>query len=70
MGDLARNVSELLAKADARIERPVVQDGDPDWYVGSGQAYQAALFRSGAEPCDLRTIIRDTAAYLASLESG
>ncbi len=66
MGDLARLVAEVLAGGRCSIERPPVGDDDPDWYVGSGKAYQAALFRSGAEPCGLRTIIRDTATYLGA----
>ena len=65
MGDLARIVAEVLGGSGAEVERGGVRDGDADWYVGSGEAYQAALFRSGAAPCGLRTIIADTAAYLA-----
>ncbi len=66
MGDLARTVAEVVGDGSCRVERPDLRAGDPDWYVGSGEAYQAALFRSGAEPCDLRTIVGDTAAYIAA----
>ncbi len=64
VGDLAQTIGEVLG-AGVEVERPGLRPGDPDWYVGSGQAYQAALFRSGATLCDLRTIIADTAGYLA-----
>ncbi len=70
MGDLARVVAEVAKGGGCRIERPAIRADEPDWYVGAGEAYQAALFRSGAAPCDLRTIIGDTAAYLADLEAG
>ena len=64
MGDGGRTVGEGGGGGACGMERPDVRAGDPDWYVGSEEAYQTALFRSGAAPCDLRTIIRDTAVYI------
>lgn len=63
LGALARMVGAALGMADIVVERPS-GDGEADWYVGDGRAYQSALFAMGRAPVPLTRIVADTAAYL------
>lgn len=64
MADLATAVGRALDLPDLRIERPPMDGGDCDCYVGDGLAYHTALARMGLAPVSLDDIIRDTAAWL------
>jgi nucleoside-diphosphate-sugar epimerase len=66
MAALAAAVGHALDLPDLRIERPPLEAGPEDRYVGDGAIYQSALARAGAEPIGLHQIIRDTAAWLRS----
>jgi nucleoside-diphosphate-sugar epimerase len=63
MADLAAAVGRALVLPDLVIDRPPLEAGEEDRYVGDGTLYRAAL---GAPPTDLDAIIRDTAAWLGA----
>jgi nucleoside-diphosphate-sugar epimerase len=65
MADLAHAVGATLDLPGLRIERPPMQPGGEDRYVGDGGLYQAALAGMGLAPTGLHAIIADTARWIA-----
>jgi nucleoside-diphosphate-sugar epimerase len=66
MADLAAAVAEALDLPGLRVERPSLDGGQADRYVGDGATYQAALAHMGLAPIGLDPIVRDTIAWLGS----
>lgn len=66
MSDLADLVATAVQPKLITIERSPIFEGDPDYYVGSGQTYQTLLARQGTRSCGIHRIVADTVAYLRS----
>ena len=70
VGELAVRVREILGRPDLAIERPALEAGRDDVYVGDGAAMARLAAGYGVERRGLGDQIRDTADYFTSVSGG
>ena len=66
VGELAQIVAQVLGRPDTLIERPPVDDTEPDRYVGNGTVMHALAEANGLDLKDLTRQIEDTAHFMGS----